>query len=116
MGDLIHFYNPKLELDKLKYETVSMIRASREVKTMKSLVSCYEILDLTDQINRPWDAHPGKLYADLAALWELQERSRSLIVYQDPSADRINSYSKAIAKLVLFWRTAVSNGQGIIQI
>jgi hypothetical protein len=114
--EIVHFYDPKLELNKLKYETVSMIRVSREVSTIKSLVCCYEILDITDQINRPWDSHPGKLYADLAALWELQERTRSLLVYQDPSAERIHAYNQSVKKLVHFWRMAVANGQGVIQI
>lgn len=116
MDNLVSFFNPKLELDKLKYETVSMIRVAREVSTMKNLVVCYEILDLTDRINRPWDAHPGKLYADLAALWELQERAKTLLVYHDPCADRVLAYSNSITRLINFWKMAVANGQGVIQI
>ena len=115
MADIVHIFNPKLELDRLKYETVSMIRVSKEVVTMKSLITCYEILDITEQINRPWDSHPGKLYADLSALWELQERSRSMLIYQDPSADRITAYNTSVKRLVMFWKMAMSNGQGIIQ-
>lgn len=111
MGDLLQFFNPKLELDRLKYESISLIRMSREIMTMKGLIYCYDILDLTERINRPWDVHPGGLFADMTALIELKEKSASLIVHQDPTAEKIHNYNQAIQRLVFFWQLSMENNK-----
>lgn len=107
MGAILNLFDPKLELQRLKYETVSIIRVSREVSTMKCFIHCYEIIDLTDKINSPWDAHPGIVYGDLAAFSELEDGARRLIVYADPSAERVENYWKMTNRFISFWRRAM---------
>lgn len=106
---LVQFFNPKLEIEKLKYETVAMIRQSREVFTMKSLIICYDILDLTEQINRPWDRVIHQLKADQAAFGELRTRADNLILYRDPSEDRVLAYQHAVARLINHWNLTKKN-------
>ncbi len=105
----MQFFNPKLEIEKLKYETVAMIRQSREVFTMKSLIICYDILDLTEQINRPWDRVIYQLKADMSAFGELKMRSENLILYRDPSEERVLSYQQSVARLINHWKLSQKN-------
>lgn len=96
-------YNPEKELPKLSEETIRLVRVAREPQTMKDLLSCYDILKITEEINKPWEC-PGMLYGDRAAFSDLYRLSGKLMLAADPSRESMVCYTYDVKRLILFWQ------------
>ena len=75
---------------------------------MKTLLSCYDIFSLTNEINQPWD-QPGYILGDFAAFSELEARCQDLIFKKDPSSELISEYVMDTTRLIFFWKKGVEN-------
>lgn len=106
---VIHLYDPKLEIDRLKYSAFSMMRRSMDVRTVKNLIAIWDILDLTDRINKPWDSKRYRVFADMGALAELEQRSGALLIRKDPSEKEVMDFNSGVKRLIRFWRSGVEN-------
>ncbi len=102
-------FDPNLEIEKIKYETIALIRICREIRAIKYLVDCYDILEMTDKINRPWDTHKGIMFSDNAAMYELECISLSLVSWGDPTPERVKSYCIMVSQLIRFWKLSSQN-------
>lgn len=96
-------FKPQKTVGWLKGESIQLVREAKEAPTMKTLLCCFEILDLTDEINRPWEDHPQWFYGDKAAFQDLYTLSASLWLYNDPSRDRMFPYVNEIKRLIAWY-------------
>ena len=106
---IIHFWSPEQELQKLKDRTMVLVRESLAVQTMKDYIHCYDILDLTDRINKPWQMHPGVIIGDMSAFVDLHSTLKQIVLRQDPSGKRVKEYALAVAVFMNYWRISEEN-------
>lgn len=90
-------------------QTVQLVRVAQHVATMKSLIHCYDILSLTNEINKPWDEHPGYIRGDMAAFTDLEITCQELIIKKDPSPELISEYVFEITRFMFHWKRGVEN-------
>lgn len=101
--------NPALEIEKLKYDAMSLVRKCRTIRAMKDILHCYDILQTTDDINQPWDTHPGVFFGEMSAFMELESISASLITYGDPDAALLSEFHNGIKRVVNLWKVSSAN-------
>lgn len=106
---IIHFWSPEQELQQLKDRTMVLVRESLAVQTMKDYIHCYDILDLTDRINKPWQMHPGVIIGDMSAFVDLHSTLKQIVLRQDPSGKRVKEYALAVAVFMNYWRISEEN-------
>lgn len=100
---VLSIYNPSTEIPSLAKETIQIVREAKEPQTMKDLLVCYDILSLTEELNKPWEK-PGVLYGDRGAFQDLYRISGSLMLAADPSRERMIPYTYDVKRLILFWQ------------
>lgn len=107
---LVELWSARIALSKIKEETLELVRIARGYQAMKDLLHCYQILDLTDRINWPWDK-PGRLMADMSAFVELQTIVERLNYFKVADQDKIEAWVKNITTLMLRWKAGIENQQ-----
>jgi hypothetical protein len=101
-------FNAQTELNGLMTQTVYLIRIATQVQTMKNLIRCYDILDLTNEINKPWD-QPGYIRGDLAAFVDLEVACQDLILKKDPSPELVSDYVFEMTRFTFHWKKGMEN-------
>lgn len=102
-------FNAEKSLTGLMTQTVDLVRRSREVKTMKNYLHCYDILEMTDRLNKPWESHPGYVCGDLGAFVDLEITCKEIILKLDPSPGDVRDYVMNVTRFLIFWRQASGN-------
>lgn len=102
-------YDPRIELQRATVESIALIRIAVEVRPMKYLIGIHDILTVTEEINRPWDAHPGLFYGDHAAMLEMENLAIGIVPYYGHQIDRAAKFVKDLQKLSMFWRRSAEN-------
>ncbi len=100
---ILSIYNPSKEIPHLSKETIRLVRVAKEPQTMKDLLSCYDILKITETINEPWEC-PGMLHGDRGAFQDLYRLSGKLMIAADPSREAMICYTYDVKRLILFWQ------------
>jgi hypothetical protein len=102
-------FDAQIALSSLMNESIHLLRLSREVKTIKNYLHSYDILQLTYQINKPWDEHPGYVYGDMAAFVDLEFTCREIILSLDPSPEAVKKYILDINRFLIYWKKSQDN-------
>jgi hypothetical protein len=102
-------YSAKNALEGLMLQTIFLTRHCNEVRSMKNFIHCYDILELTHEINKPWDDHPGFVYGDLGAFVDLEITCQEIGLRKDPNPVLTSEYLLAITKFLIYWKRASEN-------
>jgi hypothetical protein len=82
MAQIVKFLNEMVILTGLKQDTMKLIRACEKVEPVKKFVQCYDIIDLTLQIQEMYPKEfPALPECDQGALLDLRRISQELLVY-----------------------------------
>jgi len=76
---------------------------------MKNYLHCYDIFDLTYQLNKPWGKHPGYVVGDLAAFVDLEITCKEIVQKLDPDPLLVKNYILDVTKFLIFWKKSVDN-------
>lgn len=109
---VILFRSVEKEIQGLKRQTLVLARAAISPASMKAYLHCYEILEMTENINKPWTT-PGVLMGDMAAFVDLQCTLKDLIHGQDPTGMAVRSYALSVANFVNYWRISEENRMSV---
>lgn len=111
VNSVLPFFNAEVAVSSLIKQTIALVRQAQEPKTMKDLLYCYDILILTDSINREWNSHPGVMFADDSAFQDLYKTAGCLMLYSDPSRDVMLKYSGQVKRLIHYWKLLRERGK-----
>jgi len=104
--ELFHAENA---LNKLMTQTLGMVRLSKAPRTMKNFLHCYDILELTNELNQPWSKHPGFVYGDFAAFIDLELTCKEIMLRLDPDPRSVRHYVLDVTRFLIFWKKAHDN-------
>jgi hypothetical protein len=104
--ELFHAENA---LTKLMTQTLGLVRVSKDPRTMKNYLHCYDILDLTNELNKPWAEHPGFVYGDMGAFIDLELTCKEIIFRLDPDPRSVKIYVLDITRFLIFWKKVMDN-------
>lgn len=76
---------------------------------MKDLLHCYQIFDITDRINWPWESHPGKVFGDMAAFMDLQIVVERLMYFKVADQDKLDKWVDSINDFIRRWKAGIDN-------
>lgn len=106
---VLELFDAEKRLHALMTATIGLARQAREVRTIKNFVHCYDILEMTNTLNKPWDKHPGFVIGDLGAFVDLEITCKEIILKQDPSPHDVKVYVMDVARFLIFWKRAMGN-------
>jgi len=96
---ILRLFDPLTQIDKLKDETLNLIRLSKELWSIKKLVICAEIIDLTKEMNLKYRCPKGRFLLDEAAFLDLKNNAREIFIYADPERSHTSPWVSKIKKL-----------------
>lgn len=108
---LVELWSARIALAKLKEDTLALVRIARGYQAMKDLLHCYQIFDITDRINWPWESHPGKIFADMSAFTDLQIVVERLMYFKVADQNRLEDWVRSINDFMRRWKASVDNQQ-----
>src|SRR6185295_7173887 len=102
-------FHAETALNKLMTQTLCLVRLSKEPRTMKNFLRCYDILELTNELNKPWAKHPGYVYGDFGAFIDLELTCREIIFKLDPDPKSVRHYVLDVTRFLIFWKKVMDN-------
>ena len=105
---VVQLFSPQDVLNKLIGQTITLAKSSNQVVTIKEFLRCYDILELTNEINKPWET-PGHLFGDLGAFIELEHLCRCIIFRKDPDPKVISKYIMDVTRFLVYWKRGMEN-------
>jgi len=104
---IVRLYPEGILLRELSNDTVGLIRSCREIKPVKKLVECHDILELTLDISRRFPTlPPTDPMCDEAALLQLRNLTRELYITHrfDLPSYNLELYVDKVVKLLTVYR------------
>jgi hypothetical protein len=101
-------FDPEFHIQGIKKFTITMITHSQKMETIKSIIRCHDIIDLTDRLNQPWEKHPGYMYGDLGAFVDLEVSCQDLW-RTELDIKLLKEFHQQTTCLIKYWKLSSGN-------